>query len=138
MTAITFVLRAVDQMRRQIVCERDIAVRTFSEIVTVDPNLTVAIDAVKVDEDLFPLAVHGHRECLAIPAEATGQRAAAGAGRGLFTELAFDTPVVRQIQLPPLSIVETRVLHVRDIAKLKAPILVEGDFFTGSRIGEAE
>jgi len=45
---------------------------------------------------------------------------------------------VRQIQFPPLRVVETRVLRVGDIAKLKAPILIEGNSFTGPRISETD
>jgi hypothetical protein len=45
---------------------------------------------------------------------------------------------VRQIQFPPLRVVETGLLRVGDIAKLKAPILIEGNFFTGTRIGETD
>ncbi|HEX6648458.1 MAG TPA: hypothetical protein VF075_02925 [Pyrinomonadaceae bacterium] len=53
-------------------------------------------------------------------------------------EFAFDTPIVWQIQLPPLRIIETRVLRARDIAKTKAPVLTEGDCSSGTRVGEAD
>jgi hypothetical protein len=44
---------------------------------------------------------------------------------------------VGQIELPPLRIVQTRVLRVRDIAEMKAPTLIKRDSFTRPRIREA-
>jgi hypothetical protein len=37
-----------------------------------------------------------------------------------------------------LRIVETRVLRTSDITKPKAPISIEGNCFSGTRIGEAD
>src|SRR6185369_7222963 len=122
----------------QFVFEAAVAVRTFAEIVAVDPDLAVAIDAVKFNEDQFSFGGSGHRKGLAIPAKPTGQRAASCARRSVFIELPFDTPVVRQVELPPLRIVETRVLCVGNVAEIEAPVLVERDGFPGSGIGEAE
>ena len=77
-------------------------------------------------------------ESLAIPTDATGQCAATGSRRRLLTELAFDTPVVREIQLPPLRIVQVYVLSTRYIAKVKAPVLIENYSFPRPRIGETK
>ena len=125
-------------MWRQFVLERDVAVRPFPEIVTVDPNLAIAIDAVKLDKDRLPFRSHGHREGLPIPADAARQRAAASARRSLFTELTFDAPIVRQLKSSPLRIVQTSVRPVGNITELKAPILVERDSCAGPRIGKTQ
>src|SRR5689334_8660124 len=105
---------------------------------TIEPNFAVAIDAVKLDEDQLSFCSCGNDECLAIPADTAGQRSATGTGRILLVKSAFDTPVVWQVQSPPLRVVETRVLRTGDVAKPKAPVLVERDCFSGTRIGEAE
>lgn len=128
----------VDQMRRQLVYERAVTVRTLSEIMTVDPHLAIAVNAVELDKYRLPFRSQGHREGLAVPTNAARQRAAASARRSFLTELAFDAPVVRQIQTTPLGIVQIRVLSVGNIAKLKAPILVERNSFARPRIGETE
>lgn len=105
---------------------------------TVDPDLAIAVDAVKLDKDRLPFCSQGHGEGLAIPANAARQCAAASAGWSFFTELTFDAPVMREIQLPPPRIVQIHILSVGNIAELKAPILVERDSFAGPRIGETE
>ena len=113
-------------MWRQFIFEGAVAVRTFAEIVTVNPNLTVAIDSVEFDEDEFSFLRGGDRKRLAIPADAAGQRAAASAGRVLLAELTFNAPVVWQIKLSPLR-----------IAQSEEPILIERDSFSGTRIRKA-
>jgi hypothetical protein len=104
---------------------------------TVDPNLTIAIHAVKLNKDQLPVRARGNGKRFAIPAETTWQRSTLKARRILLAEFAFDTPVMRKIQLPPLRIVESDVLCVRGVAKSKAPILVERNSFVRARIGEA-
>ena len=64
-------------------------------------------------------------ETLAITADAAWQCTATGAGRRLFTELAFDAPVVRQIEPPPPRVVEVRRLGPLRAAALEAPVVVE-------------
>src|ERR1700741_1033384 len=110
----------------------------LAEIVTLDPNLAVAIDALKLDVDQLSFGSKRNREGLAIPTQATGQCAAACAGGSILTKLAFDTEIVGQIQLPPLRIVQSPVLSVRDVAEMKAPVFIEGNSFPGARISEAD
>src|SRR4029450_8810107 len=98
-------LRTVNQIRRQFIFEGAVTVRTFAEIVTINPNLTITVDAVKFDEDQSPLRRRGNSKRLAIPTDTTGQCSAACASRVLLTKLSLNAPVVWQIQLPPLRIV---------------------------------
>ena len=125
-------------MWREFIFKCAVAVRTFPQVVTVDPDFTVAIDALEFDEDLFSFCACGNRKRLAIPAKATRQCAAARAGRSVFTETAFDTPVVRQIQLTPLRLAQRSVLSVGNIAEVKAPVLIERDSLPGPRIRETD
>ena len=104
----------------------------------VDPDLAIAIDPVEFDKDRLPFRSQGHGKGLAIPTNAAGQCAAASARRSLLTELAFNAPVVGQIESSPLRIVQIHILSVGNFAELKAPILVERNSFAGSRIGETD
>src|SRR5215471_8057694 len=119
----------------QLVFKRAIAVRPLSQIVPVDPNLAVAIDAVEVNEQLLLFRARRHGKCLSIPTSATGQRAAPSARRILLVESAFDAPVMRQIQLPPSRVIEICVLGVRHITKMKAPVLIEANGLVRPRVG---
>jgi hypothetical protein len=69
---------------------------------SIDPKLAVSIDAVEVDENEFLFCICRHPEGLAIPAHAARQRSTSSPRRILLVKSAFDTPVMRQIQLPPL------------------------------------
>src|SRR5688572_29426119 len=63
-------LSAVVQMRREFVLKGAVAVRTFAEVVTVDPNLAVAVDAVELDEEQLSLQRNVKHKPIAIPADA--------------------------------------------------------------------
>jgi len=103
--------------------------------VSVDPNLAVAINAIEVDEDKFAFRCCWHIEGLAIPADAAGQRAAAGARRVALIKFAFNAPIMRQIQLSPLCIIEIRILPIGNIAELKSPVLIEAHRLFGPWVG---
>src|SRR5712692_7937056 len=105
-------------MRRQFVFKGNVSIRSLTEVMTVDPYLAVAIDAVEVNE--HQLAFRGFRnvESLAIPSQAAGQGPSAGASRIPFIEFPFDAPVVWQIQPPPLCIIKVRALAVDNVAKM--------------------
>src|SRR5215203_176342 len=122
-------------MLRQFIFERTVSVRSFAEVMAVDPDLAVTVNAVKFDENKRASGGCGNHENFAIPAETAGQRATAGAGRMFLAELAFNAPVVWQIELAPLRIVETDVLSVSHFAEVKTPVLVEGSSLSGTRVG---
>ena len=86
----------------------------------------------------FPFAVTGTVKVLRYQPMPPGNAPPPVPAGCLFTELAFDAPVVRQVQLPPLRIVQIDVLSISDIAKLKAPVLVERHSFSRPRISEAK
>ena len=112
LTAITFGSAAVDQMRRQLVFESAVAVRTLSEIMTVDPNLAVAIDAVKLDEDLFPFCRQGMVNVLRYQPRPPGN-APPPVPEGAFS---LNSPSILQScgrsSCRHCAVVETRVLRV--------------------------
>src|SRR5439155_27193209 len=90
----------------QLVAARAIPVRAFPQILAVDPHFAVAIHAVEFDEDDLAAVHRGHGERLAIPPDAARQRTARHAGVVLLAELAFDTPIVRQVERAPAGIRE--------------------------------
>src|SRR5437867_5340764 len=102
-------------MRRQRIAERAVAVRSLAQVVTVDPDLAVAVHAVEVDERQASTVRHGNRECLAIPTDSAWQRATADAGRMRLTEFSLDAPVVGQVERAPSGIVEGGVVGARDV-----------------------
>src|SRR5687767_14065116 len=101
---------------------------------TVDPNLAIAVNAIKLNKQQLPFCSVRHRETLAVPTQSARQCAAADPGGMLFAEFAFNAPVVRQVQLSPLRIVEARIMSIRDVAEFKAPILIKQHSFSRARI----
>ena len=66
-----------------------VAIRTLAKVLTIEPYLAVAVNAIKVDEDRLAF----DRSCLesfSIPADAAGKRATSKARRILLIECAFD------------------------------------------------
>src|SRR4030095_3191899 len=108
----------------ELVFERAVAVGSFPEIVSIDPDLAVPIHTVELNEDQPSITALRNRKSLPIPSSAPGQCATAMAGGMLFTEFAFDTPVMRKIELAPRRIIQSNVLSVRNISQVKAPLLV--------------
>src|SRR5437773_2440437 len=101
----------------------------------IDPNLAVAIDAIEIDQDELALSRQWNTECLAVPANAAGQCAASSARRILLVEFAFNAPIMRQIQFPPVGIIEIWILSVGNIAQMESPRLIETHCLSRSRIG---
>src|ERR1041384_928334 len=123
-------------MRGQLIRERDVAVGTLTEILPINPNLAVAIHAIKLDKDQLSFRSHRNSERLAIPTQPARQGAATSPRRRVFTKFAFDAPIVRQIELAPLLIVQPRVLSISDVTEMKPPTLIERDSFIRPRIRE--
>src|SRR5512132_726191 len=125
-------------MWSQLIFERAIPVRSFAEIVSVDPHLAVPIHTVKLNEDQLRLCGRGDCERLSIPSQSTGQCSASCAGRIALAEFAFDTPVVWKVQLTPGRIAQIGVRAVRDSSEIEAAVLIARNSFPGSVICKAE
>src|SRR4030095_5040989 len=119
-------------MRSQVVLERAVTVRTFPEIVAINPNFTVAINTIEIDEDKLSFRPRREIKRLAIPTNPARKRSTASSSGTLLVEFSFDAPIMRQIQRAPLRIVESFILTIRNIAKMKTPICVECQFVLGS------
>ena len=97
----------------------------LAEVVAVDPDLAVLVDAVELDRDLAVLVRRRDAKVLAVPADAGG-RIAAGAAAGLVLgERPLDAPVVRQVEAAPVGVGEGRLLGAGRIALEELPAEVE-------------
>ena len=98
-----------------------------AEVLAVEPDVAVHVDAVELDPDAAVFRFRRRGERLAVPADAAVEISAAVARRGERIEGAFDAPVVRHVELPPGRVVEIGVLAVFDLAQMEPPIAVEID-----------
>src|SRR5262249_40732614 len=120
------ILAAVElHIRREIVFEGRIAVRTRAERGAVDPHLAVHVHAVEIDENLLGRRSLIERERLAIPTDAAVEIPAARARRRARIERQLDAPVVRQIEAAPRRIVEGGALRTGNVAAIELPAGVE-------------
>ena len=116
-------LLAENQVRRQIVFEGGVAVGTVAQMPAVDPDVAVAVYAIEIDKDLAAAFRNGELKCLPVPTDPARQIArAAGIGRGV---RAFNRPIVRQVHLPPVPIVEFRPFRAGGIGFVELPAGVE-------------
>src|SRR5262249_10201733 len=106
----------------------------LAEIVPVEPDLAVSIDAVELDKHAAILVNRCDGEMFSVPPDPAGQRTASGSRGILCAELSFDAPVVRQVQCAPAPVVPLARLRALKVAEVKAPSFVEADSLSGSGI----
>jgi hypothetical protein len=92
---------------------------------TIDPNITVGHNAVKVDEHAAILVLHGQREMFAIPADARRQKTACPTGRIILIEWSFNAPVMGDIEVAPRRVIESNRFRACHIPPKKTPVVVE-------------
>src|SRR2546427_13160652 len=73
---------AVAEVRRQLVAEGAVPVRPLPQVMPVDPDFAVAVDAIELDEHQLARVPLGDGESFSVPAHPTGQRPTAGSGGG--------------------------------------------------------
>ena len=71
-------LLAIVQMWGQFVAEADITIGAFSQVVSVNPNLTVAVNAVEFDEVVFVVRGGWKRKCLSCTRPRSGRQETTG------------------------------------------------------------
>ena len=109
------------QVGRQVVEERDVAVRAFAQQVAVEVHLAAVVDAFEVDVVAGCLVCH--TEVLPVPGDAAGQ--VAGAACQVGGEVSLDRPVVWQGELPPVLVIEGGERHQRVVGEPEQPAVVE-------------
>src|SRR5688572_20037345 len=87
-------------MCRQVIAEPDVAVGAVAEVMAVDPDIGVVIDAVEFDRDRALTIRAIEPERLAIPSDPARRKPVRSAGCVL-GEWTFDAPIVRQLHAPP-------------------------------------
>ena len=108
------VVRAEFERLCQIHAPGSIAVGPAARKMAVDPDGRVSHRAIHVQADAAALVRGGNLKMLAVPADAPPRQLAGFAGILLF-ERPFDAPIMRQVQQPPLAVVEIAP-RVRDAA----------------------
>ena len=108
------VVRAEFDVRRQIHLPRSVAVGPAADELAVEPDRCASHGAIHGQMDFFALVGSGNLQMFAIPGNAPPRQLAGFAGVFLF-EGPFDAPVVRQVQQPPLAVIET-ALRIRNVA----------------------
>src|ERR1051326_6186673 len=72
---------------------------------SVEPDCRVGHGAIDIQIELFSLFIRGYFEMLSIPGDAAPFELA-GFAWIVLIEGAFDPPIVRQVQLPPIAIIK--------------------------------
>ena len=114
------------QIRRQIECKSDVAIRTRAQLMPVQPDVRVRHSAVKLDAEVAVFDVIGQGERLAVPSRSE-DRQRAGVRIQLGIKRPFNGPVVRQAQLDPFGIIKAGLLGAFGLAFQETPAVVEAD-----------
>jgi hypothetical protein len=120
-----YILTPELQVRREVIEERNVSVRTFAEKLAIDPHLAKLVNPIEFDGELFVFVRIWQAESLSIPTNASGKICAARTGWFFFVERPFDTPIVRQIQSSPVCVGKVRHFSPRKVALAKLPAWVK-------------
>src|SRR5208282_6821292 len=96
--------------------ERDEPIRTLTEIVAVDPDLAILVDAIELDSELLVLVGTGQVEAFSVPANTRRQISATLSGGFFFVKGTFDTPIVRQGHILPALVGEFSILRAWEVS----------------------
>ena len=88
---------------------------------TVDPHGAVHIDTVELNGVAFLLVEGLHIEGFPIPAQSGRKEADASSTRIVAKVFSLDAPVVRNIELAPVTVAESRHLGISHIAQVESP-----------------
>jgi hypothetical protein len=109
----------------KLIAEGNVSIRPDAEVFTVNPDLAILINPVKIDEH-FPVPLgFRYSEVLAVPSDTAGETSPLRTGRMFCTEVSLDTPVVRQVEKPPFTVNELGILAVLDVSQVEPPIPAE-------------
>ena len=103
--------------------EGRVAVGVGSQLLAVDVDRGIHVDAVKVDEDGLALEVLAHLKALAIPAHTAGLVGALALAR--LDVVLVDGVVMRNVDVLPGGVIVGRLLSARGLAEVELPVLVE-------------
>src|SRR5262245_55692284 len=114
-------------MLSEFITETDVPIRTFAEMESINPDIAVCHDTVKVNEDALMGIIRGKFEMFAVPANARRKKTTGAASRIFFVKWTFDAPVVRNVEFAPFAIIECRRFCIRRISG-KEPIVIHRNF----------
>lgn len=93
----------------------------------VDPDFAVALCSVELDANVFVTPLGRNVDRPPIPTNPAGQERASAAVIAVSVVLPLDAPIVRQVENPPIRIVEIDCLCAAHFAEMKTPIEIKLD-----------
>ena len=105
---------ALLHVRRDVILETRIAIRTEADLLAVHIDRRVHIDAVELQE-IFLVDNRRQREMLPVPPDSTRQGTTAGTTGVTHVEVALDGPVVGHIETAPIAVV---IIHLRHLSRV--------------------
>src|SRR5215469_3080024 len=102
-----------------------------AELVPVEIHGGIAVYAIEFNTHTFALPAWGSVECVAVPANAAGEESSAGAAGVVLVGLAFDAPVVGQVDGAPGGIGKGGRLGSGGITKDELPAGVGREVLAG-------
>ena len=122
----------VTQMTGNISLEAHISIFGRSHLLTIQIDITIEDESSKIEAHLAVFPNLFGLECLSIPAFA--HRFETTRSTGTFIPWLFELEIMRQIDSPPIGIVECRTLGTRLCSQLELPIEIEQLVLIGSEI----
>ena len=97
----------------------------------IPPDIAVGQDAIELDPHPLALCIGRDLDLLAIPCHAGRKPPAGAGGRCVFIETSLDAPIVRDVEFPPLRIIEAGKFSALCLPLMERPCGIEGN--NGSR-----
>ena len=120
-----YIIAFLINIRCKVVLECAVAIRTSTQLMTIDIDSGVHIHAIESNGISVILILGIDGEMLAIPSDATRQRTAAGTRRIVGREVALYRPVVWEIEMTPCPVGIVALFHSHRICQIEKPSLVE-------------
>ncbi len=102
----------------------------MAQMLPVDPHIAVGHYPIEPDKESLPLFAGRNHQIFTIPANTGGHKASARSAGGILIDSPLNTPVVRNIQLAPGSVVKGGILSILVVAQEEFPIGIDVRHFT--------
>src|SRR5580658_5006695 len=109
----------------QFIEEWNVTVGPVAQMMAVDPDVAVLVDAVEFDRNDFAAPGRRDTELLAVPTDSGWHVAAGASGGRMLIDWPLDAPVMWQVKRSPIHIFEGRLFGSRCIVSDKPPSKVE-------------
>ena len=117
-----------DHIVGDVIAEGAVSIGVIAHMFSVDIDVAVHIDAVKVNGDALSSHGSGDDPGLAVPGGAAVQEAAAGLGLGAQVKVLLNAVIMGQVQRPPVAVIEVGRFGAFHLAQMEGPVLVEVEY----------